>query len=316
MQFLLDCFPTKTPEELSLYLDQEQDIGKIINCILSEDYIDSIFTPEIDEERDLKIAYLMDLFPSMDSVFVQYFAEVVDCEGLEELGEWVLEYMETRKEPKKKVLRKIGIGVNFDGFEEHQPPKEDFFDSYASAVTHNITSPTEEAVPHSLLIPSFTTDRQPKTAQQHTLKYAQELRERALKYHNLRVEKYRRAAEAFGKGRLGSVVASHYSHEGSILTENVNSCNQKAAEIIFSLNNSNGTRSVVDLHGLHVKESIQYLSDFMQMNTPPYTIITGKGNHSKDFTPRILPSVIQYLRRKGVKFTLQSDNNIHVADTQ
>ena len=83
---------------------------------------------------------------------------------------------------------------------------------------------------------------------------------------------------------------------------------QLAAKAILNKRNSN-SKAILDLHGLHVKEAIEFLKETLnafknqtKSDLRPFYILTGTGHHSKSSNPRLLPAVLDVLEESGLKF--------------
>ncbi|XP_070780347.1 NEDD4-binding protein 2 [Enoplosus armatus] len=126
-----------------------------------------------------------------------------------------------------------------------------------------------------------------------------------------RHESFTKAAEAFKQGH--KEVASFYAQQGHLHGKWMREANHRAAVQIFErVNSSLLPRNILDLHGLHVDEALQHLSQVLQDKTtdceqglcrPQLSVITGRGNHSQGGVARIRPAVIDYLTNKHYRFT-------------
>ena len=125
----------------------------------------------------------------------------------------------------------------------------------------------------------------------------------AFLHQQKRMECYSKAKETYQMGKKN--VATFYAQQGSLHEEKLKEANHLAAvEIFKKINASLLPQNVLDLHGLHVDEAIDYLTTVLQQKTeefkqnggkPYLSVITGRGNHSQGGVARIKPAVIKYL---------------------
>ena len=130
---------------------------------------------------------------------------------------------------------------------------------------------------------------------------------------------FRKAAHAFEAGDHS--LARQLSSKGKALGEEMGALNSHASSLIFTVNNKGrDTCETIDLHGLHVSEARETLSETLAAHAHerrcwndtnkgayPYRmlkVITGRGRHSRDGTARIKLMVEQYLAHNKYHFTL------------
>ncbi|XP_072108934.1 NEDD4-binding protein 2 isoform X1 [Mobula birostris] len=118
---------------------------------------------------------------------------------------------------------------------------------------------------------------------------------------------------AAAHGRNMKAVATYYAQQGHLHGEKMKEANHRAALNIFKqVNASLLPKNVLDLHGLHVAEALQYLEEVLFQKINEYqqkggkaylSVITGRGRHSQGGVARIKPVVIDYLKRQNFRFT-------------
>jgi DNA-nicking Smr family endonuclease len=91
------------------------------------------------------------------------------------------------------------------------------------------------------------------------------------------------------------------------LYKQTNEKNRQAAELIFEHFNQDRRNNVIDLHGLYVREALEYLQakldecrseDILQLK-----VITGMGNNSPGNIAKIKPEVEKFVRQNRLKVT-------------
>ncbi|KAH3872081.1 NEDD4-binding protein 2-like [Dreissena polymorpha] len=102
--------------------------------------------------------------------------------------------------------------------------------------------------------------------------------------------------------------ASTYSKLGHSENGKMRQANKKAADLILkTLNKSFPKCLTLDLHGLYVSEALNFLNEFIEAHlnegVDEVQIITGKGNHSDNGRPRLRPTIMEHLKKKGFMYT-------------
>ncbi|KAI0344547.1 DUF1771-domain-containing protein [Trametopsis cervina] len=134
-----------------------------------------------------------------------------------------------------------------------------------------------------------------------------------------------RASAAGDEGhRLSEQSQAAYKRgEGALAKELSNKCkerraemdrlNKEAAEWIFIENNKDSAANEVDLHGLQVKEALEFteraLQDAQRRGDPEIHLIVGKGLHSEGQKAKIKPAVEELM----VKYQLVAELDPHNA---
>ncbi|XP_072319867.1 NEDD4-binding protein 2 isoform X2 [Eucyclogobius newberryi] len=139
----------------------------------------------------------------------------------------------------------------------------------------------------------------------------QDFRAEANLQRRRQLESFAKAAEAYKQGH--KEVASFYAQQGHLHGQRMREANHRAAVQIFQrVNSSLLPQNILDLHGLHVDEALEHLTDILEQKTtecerglcrPQLSVITGRGNHSQGGVARIRPAVLDYLTNKHYRFT-------------
>lgn len=104
--------------------------------------------------------------------------------------------------------------------------------------------------------------------------------------------------------------AAKYSAQGREYNDLMMATHRDASREIFDSRNGSMVKSVtkgetwIDLHGLHVEESLVFLDEFMEkLEKEVYTgtvyIVTGSGNHSANLRAKLKPAIIDWLESWG-----------------
>ncbi|KAF9141765.1 hypothetical protein BGX30_004180 [Mortierella sp. GBA39] len=133
-------------------------------------------------------------------------------------------------------------------------------------------------------------------------------RAQAIEYAKARNNCFEMAKAAYnrndGKG------AAKYSTQGREYNDLMMATHREASREIFESRNGGVVKSVtqgetwIDLHGLHVDESLAFLDEFMEkLEKETYTgtvyIVTGSGNHSANQRAKLKPAIIDWLESWG-----------------
>ncbi|KAL0485353.1 NEDD4-binding protein [Acrasis kona] len=146
---------------------------------------------------------------------------------------------------------------------------------------------------------------------------AQSARAMAHDYCCVRNQFFQLALEAYRRG--DGARAREFSERGREADRASKESHREAAEHTFAVVNKDrfGQRTTdiltIDLHGLHVKESLDKLELFLdemiycdqsqKSKSNRMNVITGMGKHSHGGYSRIKPAVIQYLKDRDYRFS-------------
>lgn len=142
--------------------------------------------------------------------------------------------------------------------------------------------------------------------QQQPQKDPRIMREKAHKLSKERNDYFEKAAAAFKRGSLtGTSSASYYAQLGRELDLQVKYAHKQAslAQIDFNKRVHSFNPSIIDLHGLTVLESYEYLQekiDSWKREDGFLKVITGAGNHSKG-EGKLLESSLIFIKNAGWK---------------
>ncbi|TFY78428.1 hypothetical protein EWM64_g5582 [Hericium alpestre] len=117
---------------------------------------------------------------------------------------------------------------------------------------------------------------------------------------------------------LGSGRTSHHAPSRELLAgatlmrEEMQRLDVAACEMLFLANNKHRQLGQVDLHGLKVKEAIQYvercLTEARQRGDAEIQFIVGKGLHSADGTSKLKPAIEGVLKKQNLVTALHPGN--------
>jgi len=123
---------------------------------------------------------------------------------------------------------------------------------------------------------------------------------------NLRAECFQKAAKA-NEQKQGEV-AQFYAQKAQQHTLKMKEAHTRAAEIILLKKNKAymGDQQTIDLHGLHVDESLRALKNFIDnafnVGHSQINVITGRGNHSKGGHSKVQMAVRHLLKQRNFIF--------------
>ena len=138
------------------------------------------------------------------------------------------------------------------------------------------------------------------------------LREAAIQSATARNRLFQEATAAFLRGDRRA--AKELSRQGRRLDATMRAQHTEAAQLLFESRNRNGAgmpANVIDLHGLHVREAVDYLDVLLYQLAEAHRscfIITGVGSHSShrhirsDRQARLAPAVARYLEDNGYRY--------------
>jgi DNA-nicking Smr family endonuclease len=125
------------------------------------------------------------------------------------------------------------------------------------------------------------------------------LRQEAIDHANTRNSLYERSTKAYLNFDKAS--ATELSRLAREHDKKMRAINTRAAQYIFETRNARLANNHIDLHGLHVREAIGYLSRFLG-TVPPSTefvyVITGTGTHTTNRSrgkPRLQAAIADHL---------------------
>ncbi|KAI8993845.1 hypothetical protein BD414DRAFT_436080 [Trametes punicea] len=122
---------------------------------------------------------------------------------------------------------------------------------------------------------------------------------------------FEEAHKAYERGE--GARAKELSNAGKAAQREMERLNEEAAEWIFRENNKDSQPGEVDLHGLYVKEAIQYTDKAIQearaRGDSKIRLIVGKGLHSAGGVAKLKPAIEELMQRHGLVAELDEHNS-------
>jgi len=145
-------------------------------------------------------------------------------------------------------------------------------------------------------------------------------RAQAIEYAKQRNQCFEMATQAYL--RNDGAAAAQLSNKGREYNELMMTTHRDASRQIFNSRHQSMIKSEVkgetwiDLHGLHVEESLVFLDEFMaklekEIYTGTVYIVTGTGHHSVNKKAKLRPAVIDWLGSWGYVWKEMSLDRIH-----
>ncbi|EGG22712.1 small MutS related family protein [Cavenderia fasciculata] len=122
-------------------------------------------------------------------------------------------------------------------------------------------------------------------------------RDEAIKHARERNRLFSLAAMAFNNGDHST--ARQLSHQGHDHNRLMRELHEKAKQEIFKQRNVGHGNDMIDLHGLHVREAIEILENYLGVSSPLY-IIVGTGHHTNQ--ARLPNKVKEFITNQGYKY--------------
>jgi len=117
--------------------------------------------------------------------------------------------------------------------------------------------------------------------------------------------------QAFQRG--DGAMAKQLSEEGRARKAEMERLHAEAGAWIYGENNKNLPPYTIDLHGLYVKEAIEYteraLDKAREKGATYLRVIVGKGIHSTAQGPKIKPAIEELMRNNGVEAEFDPHND-------
>ncbi|KAI1315382.1 hypothetical protein EDD11_000886 [Mortierella claussenii] len=145
-------------------------------------------------------------------------------------------------------------------------------------------------------------------------------RAQAIEYGKARNRCFELAAQAYL--RNDGATAAKFSSQGREYNDLMSATHREASRQIFDSRNQGMIKSTskgetwIDLHGLHVDESLACLDEFMEkLENEVYTgtvfVVTGTGNHSSNARAKLRPAIIEWLESWGYTWKEMSLDKVH-----
>jgi len=110
----------------------------------------------------------------------------------------------------------------------------------------------------------------------------------------------------------GRAQAKTLSNEGKGHEARMKRLNAEASAWIYAKNNKDSGPGEIDLHGLHMKEAINYTDRAIEAakrrGDTTINIIVGKGLHSSGGVARLKPAIKASVQKRGLVAELDPDN--------
>lgn len=137
------------------------------------------------------------------------------------------------------------------------------------------------------------------------------LRDLAEKEYDRRKELADKSQSAYKSGDGAS--AKQFSEQAKQHEAKAEDYNRQAAEFVFRANNADSREDEIDLHGLYVKEALQYLDMRIQAarsrRETHIKAIVGKGIHSQNHVAKIKPAVEDLCRKHNFRYSTDPHNS-------
>lgn len=136
------------------------------------------------------------------------------------------------------------------------------------------------------------------------------LRDMAQKEYKRKAELSSQSQKAYQSG--DGAEAKRLSEKSKEHAAKMDEYNAKAAEFVFRANNADSEADEIDLHGLFVREAIEYLEKrigaALQRKESHLDVIVGKGLHS-EHGAKIKPAVEEMCEKYKFKYSIDDDNS-------
>ncbi|KAI8596453.1 hypothetical protein EDD21DRAFT_2974 [Dissophora ornata] len=146
-------------------------------------------------------------------------------------------------------------------------------------------------------------------------------RAKAIEYGKARNRCFELATQAYL--RNDGAAAAKLSSQGREYNDLMMATHREASRQIFNSRNHQGmikstnkSETWIDLHGLHVDESLAFLDEFMEkLEKEAYTgtvyVVTGTGNHSSNSRAKLKPAITDWLESWGYVWKEMSLDKVH-----
>lgn len=225
-EFLHECFPEASIAELEILAKDLNDPDLIVTKLIYDEYEYDSAAIYDDSSNDALLAQLMEVFPDLDSIFLEYFIDLFQGLEIDEIVEEVSFYLSNnshKRKPKKNV---------------HKMPLTDFLKADKD---YSITMSKEISFAAALRQSTQCSTSSPmglnelfgiKERLSQSPTYYRELAEY---YYSRRCELLRKASAAYrNNGKFGRSIASHYAKEAGDLFDKIEMANNQAAYLIFT----------------------------------------------------------------------------------
>jgi DNA-nicking Smr family endonuclease len=145
-------------------------------------------------------------------------------------------------------------------------------------------------------------------------------RAQAIEYGKARNRCFELATQAYL--RNDGATAARLSSQGREYNDMMMATHREASQQIFNSRNQGMIKNTgkgetwIDLHGVHVDESVAFLDEFMEklekeMYTGTVYVVTGTGNHSSNSRAKVKPAIVDWLDSWGYLWKEMSLDKVH-----
>lgn len=228
-EFILECFPNHEISDLQSLLSENSDVSSIIAKILGEEEQWNIPHERNDISNDLKVAQILEIFPDLDTVFIEYFLDYYEDLEIDEIICEISYYLSNRSHRLFKRKRPKGVPLSeFLGenvANDSLTGKEQI--SFRDAVQRSTPTgrnPGIKATFFDQVASILNLVKQPGGS-------ADAYRTLAAELYAQRCDLLRKASRAYSHRQRP--IASYYAQEAAILYEKIDNANKNAAFLTF-----------------------------------------------------------------------------------
>lgn len=191
----------------------------------------------------------------------------------------------------------------------HRPQQEQPYQSYTPATSPPKPKPQQQHKPHSPRPPKSHPEDLNQTSQDDP--HYVSLRARANEEGDQMARCFEESQHAYTSG--DGAKAKMLSNEGKDHKARMERLNAEAGAWIYAKNNEDRNPGEIDLHGLHVKEAVEYTDKAIETakrrGDTTINIIVGKGLHSSGRVAKLKPAIEALMQKYDLVAELDPDNS-------